>query len=185
MTLTGAIARFGLIATVSVIVVVSTVAPLLKQPSPSVDRAALAAFAPPLAVPRDDAGPSASIPADNKPRLSASPASTVGVADASSRLVTSPELPAPEASPPTVVTMRRPTDEGAPSAAHSGAETLQPAPIRAASEPARERERAKQRNGTRAVRSGSPTYYSNDQQWASRVRPGSTPFSYNNQLGAQ
>ena len=58
-------ARVGLIATVSVIIVISTLLPLLKEPARSSDTRTLAAFAVPLALPERNAG----LPALVKPAI--------------------------------------------------------------------------------------------------------------------
>ena len=50
-------AQVGLIATVSVIIVISTLLPLLKEPARSSATRTLAAFAVPLALPERNAGP--------------------------------------------------------------------------------------------------------------------------------
>ena len=192
MPLNNAVAQFGLVATVSGIVVVSTISPLLKQPSRLDDRDVPVAFAPRQDMPPNNLGPFAQMPADEKPKYLASAASTVGTSDSSSQAATSPEdLPSAALPPLNVVAMSRPSEESVSSAARSSLEPLRPTPIPASTETATVKERVKRRHNARVVRPASPPSPYGGQftgQSAYRTASGRTdsiPFSYNKQFGAQ
>jgi hypothetical protein len=190
MVLKGAAARFGLIATVAVIIVISVIASLLKQPLPAEDTAPLAAFAPPIAVPSGTTGASAPLLAHDQAPAPTSPADSVGTAGAAPEGRSPSESVSPAPAGPAAMATRS-SDGSAPASTPSNPAALQPPPISPSAGTTRTQERAKHGYSKRAVRSRPAQHDHNEgvmAQWANRTpvsRPGSTPFSYDRQLGAQ
>jgi hypothetical protein len=175
----GIVARVGLIGAVAVIVAVSTLSPLLKQPAPANDTAALVAFAPPL--PGAAFAPPATLEVSERAAEPAPSANSLATTDASARPSPPPEASAakpasPSAAPaPAVAAMHLPSVErpeaSAPISTQPTAVESPPAPpIVAASEPPKAEKRA------RAKRSAN--------QGRRVAGPRATPFSYNQQLAA-
>ena len=191
MLLKRAAARFGLIATVAVIIVISVVASLLKQPLPAEDTGPMAAFAPPMVVPSGTTGAPAPLLAHDQAPPSTSPAGGVGASGAAPEALSPSEPPSPAPALPAALTTGRSSDGSAPASAPSDPEALPPPPISPSAGTTRAQERAKHRYSKRVVRSRPAPYDHNEgmmAQWANRApvsRPGSTPFSYDKQLGAQ
>jgi hypothetical protein len=171
----GIAARVGLIGAVSVIVGVSTLSPLLKQPSPATDTGALVAFAPSLpnqGSTEPSATPAASEQPSNAPTFAASTAAAAGDTSRAALLTAAP--PATPVAPlrpgaPAVTTMQLPSDENAAAAPQAAGETPQPPPIVAATEPPKAEKRARTKRSAYNTR---------------RARQRSTPFSYSQQLAA-
>jgi hypothetical protein len=190
MVLNGAAARFGLIATVAVIIVIGVIASLLKQPLPAEDTGPLAAFAPPMVVPSGTTGASAPLRAQDQAPPSTLPAGSVGTAAAAPEGLSSSEPSSPAPALPTAVATRS-SDGSAPASTPPNPEALQPPPILPSAGTTRAQERAKHRHSKRVVRSRPAQHDHNEgvmAHWANRApvsRPGSTPFSYDKQLGAQ
>jgi hypothetical protein len=183
-------ARFGLIVTVAVIVVVSVLAPMLKQPLPAKDMGPLAAFAPSQVVPSAATESPTPILPRNRSQTSTSSASSIGAAAAPPEAVTPSTLPSPAPTSSEAMIMPRHTEGSAPASTQPAADVLQPRPNPASTERARAQERAKPRRAQRAVRSRPAPHYDEQMtgRWAYRPplsTPGSTPFSYQRQLGAQ
>jgi hypothetical protein len=190
MVLSGAAARFGLIATVAAIIVIGVFASLLKQPLPAEDTGPLAAFAPPMAGPSGTMGAPAPLLAHDQAPPSTSPAGSVGTAGAAPEGLSPSEPLSPAPALPAAMATRS-SDGSAPASTPSDPEALLPPPISPSAGTTRAQEPAKPRHGKRVVRS-RPAQHDHSEgmmaQWANRApvsRPGSTPFSYDRQLGAQ
>src|SRR5262245_23825691 len=94
--------RLGLIATVSVIIVISTLAPMLKEPARSSDTRTLAAFAVPLTLPKRNAGlPAIDQAGDRTSQIPSPPENNLGATDAPARVMPAPELLSASSPPPT------------------------------------------------------------------------------------
>ena len=190
MTLSEAAARIGLIATVSVIIVISTLLPLLKEPARSSDTRTLAAFAVPLALPERSAGvPATDQAGDRTSQISSPPESNLGANDAPARVMPAPDLLPASSPPPTLIGEQRATEGSAPAATQLSAETSHAVPVAAVTQPPRAEQRTKRRYSKEMVRSHPAPFFNNEQiagHWANHrapaARPNSTSSSYNEQL---
>jgi hypothetical protein len=193
MTSREAAARVGLIATVSVIVVISTLSPLLRQPSRSNDTRTVVAFAAPLTIPEGNpGGPAATQAGDRTPQISSPPASDFGATDAPALVMPAPHLLSASSPPLSLVTQRRPTEGSALATTQLSAESSQVVPVAPVPEPPRAEQDAKSRYSKGMVRSRPAPFFHNEQiasHWAYHrapvAPPRSTPFSYNKQLAPQ
>jgi hypothetical protein len=189
MTLSEAAARVGLIATVSVIIVISTLLPLLKEPARSSDTRTLAAFAVPLALPERNAGlPATDQAGDRTSQISSPPESNLGANDAPARVMPAPDFLSASSAPPTL-SEQRPTEGSALAATQPSAESSQAVPVAAVTQPPRAEQRTKRRYSKDMVRSHPTQFFNNEQiagHWANHrapaARPSSTSSSYNEQL---
>ena len=189
MTLSEAAARVGLIATVSVIIVISTLLPLLKEPARS-DTRTVAAFAVPLALPERNAGvPATDQAGDRTSQISSPPESNLGANDAPARVMPAPDLLSASSPPPTLISEQRPTEGSAPAATQLSAESSQAVPVAAVTQPPRAEQRTKRTYSKDMGRSHPAPFFNNEQiagHWAnhraSAARPSSTSSSYNEQL---
>jgi hypothetical protein len=176
-----AAARVGLIATVSVIIVISTLLPLLKEPARSSDTRTLAAFAVPLA--RNARLPAIDQAGDRTSQISSPPENNPGATNAPARVMPAADLLSASSPPPTLIGEQRPT-EGA--ATQLSAVSSQPVPVAAVKEPPRAEQRAKRRNSNDTVRSRPALSFNNTSHWAYRrapaARSGSISSSYNDRL---
>ena len=190
MTSREAAVRVGLIATVSVIVVINTLSPLLRQPSRSSDTRTLAAFAAPLAIPERNAGvPTTDQAGDRTSQISSPPEGNFGATDAPARVTPAPHLPSASSPPPTLISEQRLTEGSAPAATQLSAESSQAAPTEPVTEPPRAEQNTKRRYSKDMVRSHPTQFFNNEQiagHWANHrapaARPSSTSSSYNEQL---
>ena len=190
MTSSEAAARVGLIATVSVIIVISTLLPLLREPARSSDTRTLAAFAALLAIPERNAGvPTTDQAGDRTSQISSPPEGNFGATDAPARVTPAPYLLSASSPPPTLIGEQRPTEGSAPAATQLSAESSQAVPVAAVTQPPRAEQRTKRRYSKEMVRSRPAPFFNNEQiagHWANHRAPAarrsSTPFSYNEQL---
>jgi hypothetical protein len=190
MTLSEAAARVGLIATVSVIIVISTLLPLLREPARSSDTRTLAAFAAPLALPERNAGvPATDQAGDRTSQISSPPESNFGATDAPARVMPAPHLLSASSPPPILIDEQRPTEGSAPAATQLSAESSQAVPTEPVTDPPRAEQNTKRRYSKEMVRSRPAPFFNNEQitgHWANHrapaARPSSTPSSYNEQL---
>ena len=189
MTSREAAARVGLIATVSVIIVISTLLPLLKEPARSSDTHTVAAFAAPLALPERNAGvPATDQAGDRTSQISSPPESNLGATDAPARVMPAPDFLSASSAPPTL-SEQRPIEGSAPAATQLSAESSQAVPVAAVTQPPRAEQRTKRRYSKEMVRSHPAPFFNNEQiagHWANHrapaARPSSTSSSYNEQL---
>jgi hypothetical protein len=179
-------ARVGLIATVSIIIVINTLSPLLKEPARSSDTRALAAFAVPLSLPERNAGlPAIDQAGDRTSEISSPPKNNLGATDASARVMPAPDLLS-ASSPPSLISEQRPTEGSAPAATLLSAESSQPGPVAVVKQPPRAEQRTKRRYSKDLVRSRPAPSSNNAGHWAYHrapaARSSSTSFSYNERL---
>jgi hypothetical protein len=165
-------ARVGLIATVSIIIVINTLSPLLKEPARSSDTRALAAFAVPLSLPERNAGlPAIDQAGDRTSQISSPPKNNLGATDASARVMPASDLLSASSPPSSLISEQRPTEGSAPAATLLNAESSQPGLVAVVKQPPRAEQRTKRRYSKDMVRS-RPAPSSNS----------SSSFSYNEQL---
>src|SRR5262245_44182587 len=180
-------ARVGLIATVSIIIVINTLSPLLKEPARSSDTRTLAAFAVPLALPERNAGlPAIDQAGDRTSQISSPPKNNLGATDASARVMSAPDLLSASSHPSTLINEQRSTEATPPAATQLSAESSQPVPVAAVKQPPRAEQRTKRRYSKDMVRSHPAPPSSNAGHWAYHrapaARSSSTSSSYNEQL---
>ena len=180
-------ARVGLIATVSIIIVINTLSPLLKEPARSSDTRALAAFAVPLSLPERNAGlPAIDQAGDRTSQISSPLKNNLGATDASARVMPAPDLLSASSPPSSLISEQRPTEGSAPAATALNAESSQRGPVAVLKQPPRAEQRTKRRYSKDMVRSRPAPSSNNAGHWAYHrapaARSSSTSFSYNERL---